>query len=41
VRALVADLVYGTPASTRDPAHFAFAHGSKRLPVEGAAERGP
>jgi hypothetical protein len=28
-RALVADLVYGTPASTRDPARFAFAHGGK------------
>jgi hypothetical protein len=28
-RALVAELVYGTPASTRDPARFAFAHGGK------------
>jgi hypothetical protein len=27
--ALVAELVYGTPASTRDPARFAFAHGGK------------
>ena len=31
VRALVllAELLYGTPASTRDPARFAFAHGGK------------
>jgi uncharacterized protein len=28
--ALVAELVYGTPASTRDPARFAFAHGEAR-----------
>lgn len=27
--ALVAELIYGTPASTRDPARFAFAHGGK------------
>ncbi len=27
--ALLAKLVYGTPASTRDPARFAFAHGGK------------
>ena len=27
--ALVADVVYGTPASTRDPARFSFAHGGK------------
>jgi hypothetical protein len=27
--ALVAELVYGTPASTRDPARYAFAHGGK------------
>jgi uncharacterized protein len=27
--ALVVELVYGTPASTRDPARFAFAHGGK------------
>ena len=27
--ALVSELVYGTPASTRDPARFAFAHGGK------------
>jgi uncharacterized protein len=27
--ALVAELVYGTPVSTRDPARFAFAHGGK------------
>jgi hypothetical protein len=27
--ALVADVIYGTPASTRDPARFAFAHGGK------------
>ena len=27
--ALVAELVYDTPASTRDPARFAFAHGGK------------
>src|SRR5687768_5913267 len=31
--ALVAELIYGTPASTRDPARFAFAHGGKdRIP---------
>ena len=27
--ALVSEVVYGTPASTRDPARFAFAHGGK------------
>lgn len=27
--ALLAELIYGTPASTRDPARFAFAHGGK------------
>jgi hypothetical protein len=27
--ALIADLVYGVPASTRDPATFSFAHGGK------------
>jgi uncharacterized protein len=27
--ALVSELVYGTPASTRDPARFSFAHGGK------------
>jgi hypothetical protein len=27
--ALVSELVHGTPASTRDPARFAFAHGGK------------
>jgi hypothetical protein len=27
--ALVAELVYGSPASTRDPARYAFAHGGK------------
>src|SRR5688572_10793738 len=27
--ALVADVVYGTPASMRDPARFSFAHGGK------------
>jgi hypothetical protein len=27
--ALVAEVVYGTPASMRDPARFAFAHGGK------------
>lgn len=27
--ALVAELIYGEPASTRDPARFAFAHGGK------------
>ena len=27
--ALVADVVYGTPASVRDPARFSFAHGGK------------
>jgi hypothetical protein len=27
--ALVAELIYGTPASTRDPARFSFAHGGK------------
>ncbi len=27
--ALVAEVIYGTPASTRDPARFAFAHGGK------------
>jgi uncharacterized protein len=31
--ALAAELIYGTPASTRDPARFAFAHGGKdRIP---------
>jgi uncharacterized protein len=27
--ALVSDVIWGTPASTRDPARFAFAHGGK------------
>jgi hypothetical protein len=27
--ALVSEVMYGTPASTRDPARFAFAHGGK------------
>jgi hypothetical protein len=27
--ALTSELIYGTPASTRDPARFAFAHGGK------------
>ena len=27
--ALVSDLLYGSPASFRDPARFAFAHGGK------------
>ena len=27
--ALVSEIVYGTPASTRDPARFSFAHGGK------------
>ncbi len=27
--ALASELIYGTPASTRDPARFAFAHGGK------------
>jgi hypothetical protein len=27
--ALLSELVYGTPASTRDPARFSFAHGGK------------
>jgi hypothetical protein len=27
--ALVAELIYGTPASTKDPARFSFAHGGK------------
>ena len=27
--ALVSELIYGTPASTRDPARFSFAHGGK------------
>jgi hypothetical protein len=27
--ALVADVVYGAPASVRDPARFSFAHGGK------------
>jgi hypothetical protein len=27
--ALVSELVYETPASTRDPARFSFAHGGK------------
>ena len=27
--ALVAEVIWGTPASTRDPARFAFAHGGK------------
>ncbi len=31
--ALAAELIYGTPTSTRDPARFAFAHGGKdRVP---------
>jgi hypothetical protein len=29
LRALVSEVIYGTPASTRDPARFAFAHGGK------------
>src|SRR5215208_1219385 len=35
--ALVAELVYGRPASTRDPARYAFAHGGKdgtQFPVD-------
>jgi hypothetical protein len=27
--ALVSEVIYGTPVSTRDPARFAFAHGGK------------
>lgn len=27
--ALVSEIIYGTPASTRDPARFSFAHGGK------------
>jgi hypothetical protein len=27
--ALTAEIIYGTPASTRDPARFSFAHGGK------------
>jgi hypothetical protein len=27
--AMIADIVYGSPASTRDPAKFSFAHGGK------------
>jgi hypothetical protein len=27
--ALVSEVIYGTPASTRDPARFSFAHGGK------------
>jgi hypothetical protein len=27
--ALASELIYGTPASTRDPARFSFAHGGK------------
>jgi hypothetical protein len=27
--ALASEMIYGTPASTRDPARFAFAHGGK------------
>jgi hypothetical protein len=27
--ALVSKIIYGTPASTRDPARFSFAHGGK------------
>jgi hypothetical protein len=37
--ALVAELIYGAKASTRDPASFAFAHGGKDgtpFPVDGA-----
>jgi uncharacterized protein len=31
--ALTAEIIYGTPASTRDPARFSFAHGGKdRIP---------
>ena len=31
--ALVAEVIFGTPASTRDPARFSFAHGGKdRIP---------
>ena len=26
---LVSEVIYGTPASTRDPARFSFAHGGK------------
>ena len=36
--ALVSEVVYGTPASTRDPARFSFAHGGKDgfpYPVDG------
>jgi hypothetical protein len=38
--ALVSDVIWGTPASTRDPARFAFAHGGKDgtpFPVDRAA----
>jgi hypothetical protein len=38
--ALVSELLYGSPASTRDPARFAFAHGGKDgtpTPVDRAA----
>lgn len=28
-QALVSEIIYGTPASTRDPARFSFAHGGK------------
>jgi hypothetical protein len=38
--ALVSEVIYGTPASTRDPARFAFAHGGKDripFPVDRAA----
>ena len=27
--ALTSEIIYGTPASTRDPARFSFAHGGK------------
>jgi hypothetical protein len=27
--ALASEIIYGTPASTRDPARFSFAHGGK------------
>jgi hypothetical protein len=26
---IVSEIIYGTPASTRDPARFSFAHGGK------------
>jgi uncharacterized protein len=36
----VSEIIYGTPASTRDPARFSFAHGGKDgfpYPVDTAA----